>query len=48
MQLKAICQQNCEHILKFLLIMVIRIDNLHINRGKHAVTENRLAFEIVF
>lgn len=26
--------------------MFIRIDNLHMNRGKHAVTENRLTFEI--
>lgn len=26
MQLKAICQQNCEHFLKYFLIMFIRID----------------------
>ena len=44
MQLKAICSQNCEHFVKYFLIMFIRIDNLHMNRGKHAVTENRLTF----
>ena len=47
MQLKAIYQQNCEHFLKYFLIMVIGIDICTTDNAKIATNNSKILLAVL-